>query len=82
MKPVVFAIAALALGTSFAHASSSGPIGSGDRAVSETVAVEVPASSVMTNRELVQAGLDGDDLVTVTKILAPEGQVDNSSRGF
>ena len=82
MKPVVFALAALALATGAANASSQGPIAGSERSATPVVTVEVPAGDVMTTRELSQAGLSADDLVQVTKAQSPEGEVDNSSRGF
>ncbi|WP_022706221.1 MULTISPECIES: hypothetical protein [Paracoccus] len=82
MKPVVFALAALALATGAAQASSQGPIAGSERAAQPTVTVEVPAGSVMTTRELAEAGLEASDIVNVTKVAAPEGPVDNSSHGY
>ncbi|MBU2957778.1 hypothetical protein Q4511_00425 [Paracoccus sp. 1_MG-2023] len=82
MKTIVYAFAALALATGVAQASSQGPIDGSERAAQPTVTVEVPAGSVMTTRELAQAGLDADTLVQVTKVAAPQGTVDNSSRGY
>ncbi|WP_282602567.1 hypothetical protein [Paracoccus sp. PARArs4] len=82
MKTVTYAIAALALATGVAQASSSGPIGGSNREAQAVATVEVAAGSVMTTRELVDAGLSADDTVTVTKIQAPEGPVDNSSHGY
>ena len=44
----------------------------------------VPAGDVMTTRELSQAGLKADDLVTITRVntTAETASIDNSSRGF
>lgn len=82
MKTIAYALTALALVTGAAQASSSGPIGGGNRDAQTVATVEVPAGSVMTSRELVEAGLTADDLVSVTKVGAPAGTVDNSSHGY
>ncbi|MBU2958000.1 hypothetical protein Q4511_07710 [Paracoccus sp. 1_MG-2023] len=82
MKTAFAAISALVLATGVAEASSQGPIGAADREATAVTTVEVPAGSVMTTRELADADLDADTPVTVTKIEAPEGKVDNSSRGY
>lgn len=82
MKTIAYTLAALAIATGAAQASSSGPIGADARAAQPVATVEVAAGSVMTARELSRAGLKASDLVNVTEIQAPAGPVDNSSHGF
>jgi hypothetical protein len=85
MKAIVLAMTALTLATGAASAAT----GANERPEFTTAekapeTVQVPAGSVMTTRELVQAGLSADDLVTITRINTTEqtASIDNSSRGF
>ncbi|MGZ3218093.1 hypothetical protein [Paracoccus sp. T5] len=85
MKALVLAMTALTLATGAASAatgSNERPEFTAPAKAAETV--QVPAGSVMTTRELVQAGLSADDLVTITRINTTEqtASIDNSSRGF
>ena len=81
MKTFVYALTALTLATGGAMAASSSDFTAPARPA-ETI--EVPAGTVMTTRELSQAGLSAEDLVTVTRInsTADTASIDNSSRGF
>ena len=80
MKNFVFALAALSLSAGGAMAASSGVFNAPARPA-ETI--EVPAGSVMTTRELSQAGLKATDLVSVTRVSkdVDYASIDTSSRG-
>lgn len=87
MKTFVFALTALTLATGVATASTSND--AHERASVATSAeaprtVQVPAGTVMTSRELAEAGMSAGDLVTITKVStnAETAGIDNSSRGF
>ena len=81
MKNFAYALVALSLTAGGAMAASSSEFTT-PKAPAETV--QVPAGDVMTTRELSQAGLKADDLVTITRINTTEetASIDNSSRGF
>ena len=81
MKNFAYALVALSLTAGGAMAASSSDFTT-PKAPAQTV--EVPAGDVMTTRELSQAGLKADDLVTITRINTTEetASIDNSSRGF
>ena len=81
MKNFVYALAALSLTAGGAMAASSSEF---TTAAKPAQTVEVPAGDVMTSRELAQAGLKSDDLVTITRVNTTEetASIDNSSRGF
>lgn len=87
MKLIIVALTALTLATSVATASTSND--AHERASAATPAeaartVQVPAGTVMTARELAEAGLNASDLVTITQVSTTEetAHIDNSSRGF
>ena len=81
MKNFVYALAALSLTAGGAMAASSSDF---TTATKPAQTVEVPAGDVMTSRELAQAGLKSDDMVTITRVNTTEetASIDNSSRGF
>lgn len=81
MKNFAYALVALSLTAGGAMASSSSDF---TTATKPAQTIEVPAGTVMTSRELAQAGLDANDLVTVTRInsTSETASIDNSSRGF
>jgi len=81
MKNFAYALVALSLTAGGAMAASSSEFTT-PKAPAETV--QVPAGDVMTTRELSQAGLKADDLVTITRVntTAETASIDNSSRGF
>lgn len=87
MKTLVFALTALTLATGVATASTSNDEhqrGSVVASAQPARTVQVPAGDVMTSRELAQAGIGADKLVSVTLIStsAETANIDNSSRGF
>ncbi|MFN3525301.1 MAG: hypothetical protein ACK4YU_04365 [Paracoccus sp. (in: a-proteobacteria)] len=87
MKTFVFALTALTLATGTAMAASNTTTHerpSFEMQANAARLVEVPAGSVMTSRELRQAGLRANDLVSVTLISTSEetADIDNSGRGF
>lgn len=81
MKTFVYALTALTLAAGGAMAASSSDFTTPTKPAQT---VEVPAGDVMTSRELAQAGLAADDLVSITLINTTEetASIDNSSRGF
>jgi len=81
MKNFVFALAALSLSAGAAMAVSSSEFTTPTRPVEM---IEVSAGSVMTSRELAQAGLKASDLVSISRISssAETAGINNSSRGY